>query len=352
MLYVGIDLHARSFSLAVVNEDCDVIFEQTLATSSANMRGAMEALEGGKRVVFEESDLASWAYRLLEPHVDELVVANPKENRWISGDEQIHDKRAARKLAQLLRGGFIRPVHHTSEAERQVFKELVLSYYDTRYDVARAKNKLKAKFRQHGVVCSGYAVYSAEDREEWLSRLELSGARFQARLLMEQIDHLAAQREQLREEIARRGRGYKVIGRFGKVPGMGLIRSATFFAIIDTPHRFAHKRKVWSYCGIGIAQPESSTKQGPPHLNRDHNRYLKEMAKGAVSSAIQGDNAFARQYRRLREEGLRSSMARLTVARAIVSTLYAMWRKDEPYRPRTPDSPGPWPAPAEGRGAR
>lgn len=352
MLYVGMDLHARSFSLAVVDEDCDVIFQQTLATSSANLRGAMEALEGRKRVVFEESDLASWAYRVLEPHVDELVVANPKENHWISRDEQIHDERAARKLAQLLRGGFIRPVHHTSEAERQVFKELVLGYHDTRYEVVRAKNKLKAKFRQHGVVCSGCGVYSAEERDEWLSRLELSGARFQARLLMEQIDHLTVQQEQLREEIARRARRHKLIGRFRKVPGIGLIRAATFFAIIDTPHRFAHKRKVWSYCGIGIAKPKSSQTEGPPHLNRDHNRYLKEMAKGAVCSAIPGDNAFARQYKKLREQGLRSSMARLTVARAIVSTLYAMWRKDEPYRPRTRERPEPWPAPAEGRAAR
>ena len=352
MLCVGIDLHARTFSYAVVDEDCKVIFEATLPTSCENLREAMEAIEAEKRVVFEESDLASWAYRVLEPYVDELIVADPKENHWISKkDQRIHDRLAARKLAKLLRGGFIHPVHHTSDAERQVFKSLVLGYHDACRELGRVKNKLKARFRQHGVICSGSTVYGTSDREAWLSRLELSGARLHARLLFETMDHLERQRHTLREEIQRRSIKYKEIARFQEVPGIGLIRAATFHAIIDTPHRFAHKRKVCSYCGIGIVEAKSADKGGPQHLNRDGNRYLKDMAKGAASSAILGENRFARQYERLLAKGKRPSMARLTVARAIVSTLYAMWRDDAPYQPPAEGDPRPWPPAHEEKGA-
>jgi len=352
MLYVGIDLHARTFSYAVVDGDCNVMFEETLTTSCENLREAMERIVAKKKVVFEESDLASWAYRVLEPHVDELIVADPKENHWIAKDQQIHDKLAARKLAKLLRGGYISPVHHTPDGDRQAFKGLVLGYHEKCRELRRVKNKLKAKFRQDGVVCSGSRVYSESDRESWLSRLELSGARLQARLLYETMDHLESHRQTLSEEIGRRSRRYKEIARFEEVPGIGLIRAATFYAIIDTPHRFADKRKVWSYCGIGIAKAQSADKGGPEHLNRDGNRYLKDLAKGAASSAILGQNRFARDYERRIGEGKRPSMARLTVARAIVATLYAMWRDDAPYRPLSEGDPRPWPPANEERGTR
>ena len=36
-----------------------------------------------------------------------------------------------------------------------------------------------------------------------------------------------------------------------KIPGIGLIHAATISAIIETPHRFANKKKVWMYAGIG-----------------------------------------------------------------------------------------------------
>jgi len=38
-----------------------------------------------------------------------------------------------------------------------------------------------------------------------------------------------------------------------KFPGMGLIHASTVSAIIEVPHRFAYKKKLWMYAGIGLA---------------------------------------------------------------------------------------------------
>lgn len=64
MLYVGIDWHARTFSFAAEDEDCKVVFEATLPSSCGNLHEAMESIAAKKRVVLEQSDLASWAYRV------------------------------------------------------------------------------------------------------------------------------------------------------------------------------------------------------------------------------------------------------------------------------------------------
>ena len=53
MIYIGIDLHARHFSMAVLNQDDGIIFEETLPTSSQNLKAAVGAFAEGKRVVFE-----------------------------------------------------------------------------------------------------------------------------------------------------------------------------------------------------------------------------------------------------------------------------------------------------------
>ena len=334
MIYIGIDLHARHFSMAVLNQDDSIIFEETLPTSSQNLKAAVGAFGETKTVVFEESTIAAWAYRVLARCADEVVVADPLHNHWIAGDEKSNDITAARKLAQLLRAGLIRPVHHTTQ-QRQLFKELVLSYHDTSGEVVRFKNKLKAKFRQHGVQCTGSSVYGS-GRDEWLGRLPARGARLQVQMLGESIDHFSEQKCGLRQQIGRHAQNSPVIAAFQHVPGIGLIRAATFFAIIDTPHRFANKRKVWSYCGLGVVGRQSDQMIGPKHLTRSGNRRLKDLAKGAAISAIgMGENQYARQYRRLLTKGIKAENARLTVARAIVSTLYAMWRDDTTYQPRT-----------------
>lgn len=334
MRYIGLDLHAKHFSVCVLDRDSDAVFEQTLDTSAKNLRKAIGAVADPKCVVLEESTMAAWAYRMIKPHVEKVVVADPGENRWIAGDENIDDESAAYKLARLLRGGMIRPVHHADE-ERQVFKEIVMGYHDATRELTRFKNKLKAKFRQHGVHCVGADVYRRPTRQAWLKKLKASGARFQARRMWDSIDHLQKQVDVYRREMGRRSKAFREIGSFQDVPGIGPIRAATFYAIVDTPHRFAHKRKLWTYCGVGIARRESDEMAGPQHLTRRGNRLLKDAIKGATVSAIAGkDNAFARQYRGLLSRGIKPESARLTVARAIVSTLYAMWCKGESYAPR------------------
>jgi transposase len=351
MIYIGIDLHARRFSFSVLDADSQILVEDTLLTSAYNLRAVVAGIPGPKTVVFEETTLAAWAYRELEPFVDRVVVADPLQNRWIAGDEKCNDITAARKLAQLLRGGLVHPVHHPSP-ERQFFKELVLTYHDTGRELVRFKNKLKAKLRQHGIHCPGSSLY--RDRDQWLPRLEASELRCQVCLLWESIDHFSCQKEHLRRELARRAAAFEAIAALQQLPGIGLIRAATFFAVVDTPHRFAHKRKLWTYCGLGIAGRQSDRVAAPKHLTRRGNPRLKDVAKGAALAAIRAEsNQFARQYQRLVAQGTAPENARLTVARAMVATMYAMWRDGTPYQPREVElSPNTRPQDATGGAPR
>ncbi len=62
MIYIGIDLHARHFSMAVLNQDDSIMFEETRLTSCPNLKAAIGAFSETQSVVFKESTLAAWAY--------------------------------------------------------------------------------------------------------------------------------------------------------------------------------------------------------------------------------------------------------------------------------------------------
>jgi transposase len=115
---------------------------------------------------------------------------------------------------------------------------------------------------------------------------------------------------------------------------------------VVTPHRFQSKRAFWSYCGLGIVMRSSSdwvrTRTGQwvkadvqqtRRLNRNFNRTLKRVFKGAATTVIgRGeDEPLYRHYLRLLEGGTKPNLAKLTIARQIASIVLAVWRNEEAY---------------------
>jgi len=118
------------------------------------------------------------------------------------------------------------------------------------------------------------------------------------------------------------------------LPGIGWVRGLTLFVWLDTPWRFATKQALWRYLGIGLQRRRSGN--GPERLGvpKQVNRPLKSTILGAAkSAAAQGDNPFADQYRRWRDEGLSARVARRNVARSLAVTLWGLWKNGSAYRP-------------------
>jgi len=55
--------------------------------SAQNLINAVATVPGPKTLVVEESHLAQWVNRTLEPYVDKLVICDPQRNAWIAKDE-------------------------------------------------------------------------------------------------------------------------------------------------------------------------------------------------------------------------------------------------------------------------
>jgi hypothetical protein len=106
-----------------------------------------------------KSEWAAWLYDLLQPQVQEVLVCNPRRNALLKEGSK-SDKVDARKLADLLRSGMLRPVYHGENGLRTL-REFGRSYQTIGKDLTRVMNRLKAVYRGWGIPCAGTRVYAA-----------------------------------------------------------------------------------------------------------------------------------------------------------------------------------------------
>ena len=197
--YIGMDVHQATISVAVMDAGGKLIMECLLETKAATIVEFIEGLHGTLSLTFEEGTSAAWLHDLLKPHISRLVVCDPRKNALLK-DGNKSDRIDARKLAELLRAGLLRPVYH-GENGIQTLKELARSYLTISKDLTRVMNRVKALYRSWGISCTGTTVYGPRHRSEWLSKITEAGVYRRAEFFYQQLDALQALRQQARRDL-------------------------------------------------------------------------------------------------------------------------------------------------------
>jgi hypothetical protein len=165
-----------------------------------------------------------------------------------------------------------------------------------------------------------------------------------ARRLYQQLDLLQQLRREARRDLLRQCRQHGENKLLRSIPWLGPIRVALLIARVQTPHRFRSQRQFWAYCGLALetrssadyrmvnGQLERRTKpvfiRG---LNLNHNHDLKNLFKGAATSASGSSGVFGSFYQNLLIKGMKPELARLTLARKIAAITLHVWKKGEPF---------------------
>jgi hypothetical protein len=135
------------------------------------MLRVIETVPRPRALVIEEGRLAGCLWRELHGAVARLVVSQPRRNRLISDEGDKDAPLDAEKLAQLLRGGFVKEVQQVESLERAVFKQQVAVYHFRVRQRVREGLRLSALFRQHGVMIREKAYVASANRPALRARL-------------------------------------------------------------------------------------------------------------------------------------------------------------------------------------
>src|SRR5215471_11118738 len=251
--FIGIDVHCQFCEIAVVDAVGKVVCRDRCTTTIPTLLAVLEKVPRPRSLVVEEGSLAGWLWRGLAGAVERMVVSEPRRNRLIAKEGDKDDDLDAEKLAQLLRGGYVKAVHQVQTLERALLKQYVSLYYHRVRQRVREALRISSLFRQHGVMIREQAFVAEADRAALLARLP-EVCRFQEAVAQcwTAYDALVEQEEQWRKQLLARARQEEVVQRFQAVPGYGWLRAVTFYAYVDTPWRFRSKAALWKYLGIGL----------------------------------------------------------------------------------------------------
>ncbi len=340
--YVALDVHQAMTAASVREEGGRIIARSILPTEEPALLEFFQGMRGAIHVTFEEGTQAQWLHDLLVGRVDRVLVCDRrgKARQGNKGDQADADQ-----LSELLRRGALRAVYHGSP-HRSTLRELTRTYQNVVEDATRVMQRLKALFRARGIKTPGKRVYHPKNREEWLAKLTDEGVRFRAQALYAQLDVLRELRPKVKGTMvaeARRDPAWSVLR---SIPFLGPVRVALILAIMRTPWRFRTKRNLWAYCGLAVVTHSSSDfamVDGQPvrrrrapmtrGLNRNHNRELKDVFKGAATAATGRPGPLRDLYEAMIARGMREELARVTLTRKLSAVTLRLWKKGEGYDP-------------------
>jgi len=324
----------------VISESGKRLKSGVVETNGQALVEFIKTVPGRKHLCLEEGTQSGWLYEVLSPHVDEIVVTH------LSGRSRGRkdDETDAFARAQDLRLGSVTAVFKDSGAMGELRAHVDVQAQVT-VDHARVQNRLKALLRSRGVSTAGRAVYSETCRERILSELQ-KPYRGAALLLYAQLDALCAVKKAADKQLIEQSHKHAISHLLETCPGMGPIRVAQLIATVMTPYRFRSARQLWSYSGLGIVMRSSADWVMTPNgfaraqvnktrgLNRNYNRRLKHVFKGAATTVIGAHmQPLYGDYQRMTEQGTKPPMAKLTLARRIAATTLTMWKTKEEYNP-------------------
>jgi transposase len=342
--YIGLDVHQATTVAAVLDAHGKLRMECVLETKASTLLEFLHGLQGELHVTLEEGSWAVWLHDVLEPHVHQLVVCDPRKNALLKQGNK-SDKIDARKLAESLRAGLLSPVYHGENGLRTL-RELARSYLTLTQDLTRVMNRIRAVYRGRGIVCASQKIYSPHHRGEWLGQLREPGLKRRTERLYQQLDQLQPLRQQARREMLQESRRHPANRSLKEIPYVGSIRAALLIALLQTPHRFRTKRQLWAYGGLAVEIHSSAdyrfangqlqrarkgnTVRG---LNDNRNPQLKYLLKSIALSASVRPGPWHNFYETLLRKGTKPAMARLTLARKIAAITLTIWKKGERFDP-------------------
>jgi transposase len=245
---VGLDLH-RDFCELAICEDGVVRSAGRVATTPEALEALAASLEPTDRVAMEVSGGAWEVARILEPHVNGVVVVSP-DDTGIARARTKTDKLDARTLASLLWKGELEAVWMPDERARVLRRRLARreQLVRTRTGVKNEVHAVLMRRLQGKPPCSD--LFGVKGRK-WLRSLSLPPEEAETvQSALRQIAFLDREIEQVERMVAKQMLTWPEAKRLLTVPGVNLIAAATFLAAVGDITRFRNSKRLVAYLGL------------------------------------------------------------------------------------------------------
>lgn len=287
IIYVGMDVHKDSITLAVLPDQASVPERvERLSSDLAKLRRLLGRLaeRGELRLCYEASGAGYVLYRALREWGYACDVIAPSLIPKRPGVQRKHDKRDAVDLARLYRAGELTAVRIPTEQEERV-RDVVRCRETFQREVTKSRHYILKFLARRGFVYREGTPWR-QGHFQWLQHLasERSPLAVPDRLVFREyfalLEYKLGRREELDREIARLAELptlAPMVGRLQCFRGIALHSAMVLATEIGDWRRFQRPGQLAAYLGLVAREDSSGSRERRGSITKAGNRFCRHV---------------------------------------------------------------------------
>ena len=328
--YLGIDVHKKWCVFTEIDSKGKVLRRGRFGNTFEEVSTFAGSLSPKIHLVLEPVLNYLWLLDQMEPYAGSVHVATPFKVRVIAESKCKTDRYDSRMLAELLRTNFL-PESWVPPLEIRRLRGLIRQRYHLVKSVVMNKNRIRHLLFQHGISLPVFNIASSKARVAMRGLFVPEVTRQTIDQCLKIITILDDLVIEVNKQIWRCVQGNPTVELLQTIPGVGRLRSATIYAEVGDITRFRSAKSLASYTGLVPTVRSSGDSVWTGGITRLGSRPLRHALVEASINAIRESPALRRMYYRILYRG-NVQKARVAVARKLAVIIYAMLKRQEPFR--------------------
>ena len=329
--YCGIDLHAKTMYVCIINHDGETVLHRNMKTDPVLLAAAIEPYR--EDLVISVECLFTW-YWLADWCANEglpFVLGHALYMKAIHGGKAKNDRIDSEKIARLLKAGMV-PLAYAYPARMRAARDLLRR----RIHFARQRADLIAHIQntvsQYNLPPLGVRIGHKKDRAEIAEHFPDPVVRQMVELDLNVIDHLDEQLRVLEQDLVNQAKAHDA-GAYHllrTIPGVGRILAMVILYEIEDIGRFPTLGQFVSYSRLVKCHRESAGKKAGYSGKKIGNAYLKWAFSEAAVLFLRGNPPAQKAVQRLASKHGKGKALSI-LAHRLGRAVYVMLNKRQPF---------------------
>jgi transposase len=352
MLYVGLDVHVRSSSWCILNDDGKVIKQDSLRGDIDEVVARLANIPKPWTVCFEASCGYGMTYEKLSRVATKVVVAHPARLAVIWKSKRKFDRADGEKLARVLYMEMV-PEVWVPPVQIRKWREMVEFRRRLTEKQTRCKSQLKAHLRGLGIrkivappadgasprkgsaKASVHPGLWGKKGMELLAKVEMptAGDALRRDMLLEELVHFQRQISRVEKELNAMAEGHPGVALLRTIPGVGPRTAEAVLAYVGDPQRFSRTKQLGAYAGLVPCEDSSGGTHRLGHITKEGPSSLRWLLVEAAWQAVRLSPTIKAYYQRIAGRNPEhKKIALVATANHLLRVMLSMLRSGEQWR--------------------
>ena len=330
--YCGVDLHARTMYLCVMNNEGDVLLHRNIPTDPQVFLRAIKPYKKGLVVACECMFAWYWLADLCRDQGIPFVLGHALYMKAVHGAKTKNDRIDAEKIAGLLRGGLL-PVAYVYPHEMRATRDLLRR----RIHLVRIRSQLLAHIKnttsQYNLPVLTKNLRRKSNRQGTGQRFPIPSVRMSMDVNLKLIDSYDQQIKDIELYIEQNVKidnkhDYYILR---SVPGIGKVLSMTIIYEIHDVRRFEKVSNFISYARLVKCEHESGGKKKINNASRKMGNAHLKWAFSEATCLLMRSSDKAKKFIERKQAKYGKGKAMSVLSAKLGRTVYYMLKRKEPF---------------------